>query len=381
MFGRRISLFSLAGFKVKLDLSWLILAVLITWSLAVGFFPYYFKGFANTTYWWMGAVGAIGLFVSIIFHEFFHSLTARGFGIPMKGITLFIFGGVSELSEEPTTPKEEFYVAIVGPVSSVVLAGILFIAFKSGMAAGFPEPVNAVLAYLVWMNLLLAGFNMIPAFPLDGGRVLRSILWAAKKNLRWATNIASGLGEAFGIFMIVFGVFSFVSGNFIGGIWYFLIGLFIKNASQSSYQQLLIRKALSGESIRNFMKENPVTVPSTATVVELVENYFYKYHYKMFPVSSNGSVEGCVTTKEVKNLPKEQWAQHKVKEIEIFCSETNTISPDSDAMKALSLMSATGNTRLMVVDGDKLLGIITLKDMLKFLSLKIDLEGATGGKE
>jgi CBS domain-containing protein len=238
--------------------------------------------------------------------------------------------------------------------------------------------VNAVILYLAWLNLALAGFNLIPAFPLDGGRILRSILWAAKKNLRWATRIASGFGEAFGILLIILGIFSFIGGNFIGGIWYFLIGMFIKGASQSSYQQLLIRNSLSGEHVRNFMKTQPVTVPSSSSVADLVENYFYKYHYKMFPVSSNGRIEGCVTTREVKNLPKDQWPVHKVSEIETACSDKNTISPDTDAIKALSLMNTTGNSRLMVVEDDKLVGIVTLKDMLKFLSLKIDLEGESG---
>jgi Zn-dependent protease/CBS domain-containing protein len=378
MFGRRIPLFSLFGFKVSIDISWFILAVLITWSLADGLFPYYFKGFSTTTYWWMGAAGALGLFMSIVFHEFFHSIVARGFGMPMKGITLFIFGGVSELGEEPNSPSKEFLVAVVGPLSSVLLSGILLLVNMAGNAVGWPAPVGAVVVYLAWLNLVLAGFNMIPAFPLDGGRILRSILWAAKKNLRWATRIASGFGEAFGFFLIIVGVISFISGNFIGGLWYFLIGLFIRNASQSSYQQLLIRKALSGEPVSYFMKPQPVTVPSSASVADLVENYFYKYHYKMFPVSDDGHVEGCVTTREVRNLPKEQWQQHKVNEIETPCSDKNTISPDSDAMKALSQMNATGNSRLMVVEGGKLVGIITLKDMLKFLSFKIDLEGDGG---
>jgi CBS domain-containing protein len=296
--------------------------------------------------------------------------------MPMKGITLFIFGGVSEMAEEPASPKSEFLVSVVGPLSSVLLAGIMFLIYMAGRTAGWPAPVNAVVIYLAWLNLVLAGFNMIPAFPLDGGRILRSILWAVKQNLRWATRVASVFGEVFGIFLVVIGVISFIGGNFIGGLWYFLIGLFIKNASQSSYQQMLIRNALSGESIRHFMKPQPVTVPPSTTIADLVENYFYKYHYKMFPVADDGRLEGCVTTSQVKQLPKSQWSQHKISEIEIPCSDKNSISPDSDAMKALALMNSTGNSRLLVVEGGKLVGIITLKDMLKFLSFKIDLEGS-----
>ena len=374
MFGKRIPLFSLFGFKVAIDFTWFILAVLITWSLADGLFPYYFKGFATSTYWWMGAAGAVGLFISIVFHEFCHSIVAKSFGIPMKGITLFIFGGVAEMNDEPNSPKSEFLMAIVGPASSVVLGGIFFLLWRAGKSAGWPGPVNAVFVYLGWLNVILAGFNMIPAFPLDGGRVLRSILWAIKKNLKWATRIASAFGSGFGILLIILGVITFIGGSFIGGVWYFLIGMFIRNASQMSYQQMLMRQALSGEHVRRFMKTDPVTVPDSISVRELVEDYFYRYHFKMFPVAEDGRLEGCISTKEIKEMPREEWDQHTVKEIMTTCSSTNAISPDTDAMKAISMMRSTNNSRLLVVEGDKLEGIITLKDMLKFLAMKVDLE-------
>lgn len=374
MFGKRIPLFSLFGFKVGIDITWFILAILITWSLAQGLFPHYFEGFSTATYWWMGTAGAVGLFFSIIFHEFCHSLVARGFGLPMKGITLFIFGGIAEMTEEPQSPKSEFFMAVVGPISSIALGGILFGVYKGGELMGWPGPVNAVLMYLGWLNLILAGFNLVPAFPLDGGRILRSILWAVKKNLRWATRVASGFGSGFGFLLIILGVFNFIGGNFIGGIWYFLIGMFIRGASQMSYQQLLIRKALSGEPAKRFMKSEPVTVPSSISVQELVEDYFYQHHYKMFPVLDDGQLKGCVSTKDVKEMPKAQWRQHSVGQVMKPCGEDNTISPDTDAMKALSLMKNSDNSRLMVIDDGHLQGIITLKDMLKFLSLKIDME-------
>ncbi len=374
MFGRKIPLFNLFGFKVKIDTSWFILAVLITWSLAKGVFPHYFGGLSNAAYWWMGVAGAAGLFASIIFHEFCHSIVARQFDLPMKGITLFIFGGVAEMSEEPKSAKAEFFMAVVGPLSSIFLGGLMYLAFKVGGKMNWPGPVIAVLAYLSWLNILLAGFNLVPAFPLDGGRILRSILWAIKKNLRWATRIASGFGAAFGWFLVFMGAINFINGNFIGGIWYFLIGMFIKGASNVSYQQLVIRNALSGESIKRFMKSDIVTVPSSTSISSLVEDYFYKYHYKIFPVTDDGRLSGCVSTKEVKSIPKSEWGQHTVKEVVLPCSQQNTISPDTDAMKALSLMNISGNSRLMVIENEKLVGIVTLKDMLKFLSLKIDLE-------
>jgi Zn-dependent protease/CBS domain-containing protein len=374
MFGKRIPLFKLFGFKVNIDASWLILAVLITWSLAKGLFPHYFAGFSNQTYWWMGVVGALGLFMSIIFHEFCHSLVARQFGLPMKGITLFIFGGVAEMESEPQSPKAEFLMAIAGPISSIFLGAAFYFIHAGGTSTGWPAPVNGVLQYLMVINFILAGFNLLPAFPLDGGRVLRSILWSIKGSLRWATRIASGLGSAIGIFMIVLGFLTFIAGNFIGGIWYFLIGLFIRQASRMSYSQLLMRNALAGEEIRRFMKTDPVTVSPSLPVDQLVKDYFYKFHYKMFPVSNGDGLLGCVTSKQVRDLSKEEWDHHTVRDLMISCSDENAVSSQTDALQALSLMNRTGNSRLMVVDNNRLLGVVTLKDMLKFLSLKIDLE-------
>lgn len=374
MFGKQISLFSLFGFKVKLDVSWFILAILIAWSLATGVFPEYFPGFKTETYWWMGIAGAAGLFVSIVFHEFCHSIIARYYGLSMKGITLFIFGGVAEMEGEPQSPKVEFLMALAGPVSSVMLSGVFYALEAAGKNAGWSKPTNGVLAYLAWINLILAGFNLVPAFPLDGGRILRSILWAVKHNLRWATHIASYLGSAFGIFLIILGIISFIGGNFIGGLWYFLIGTFVRSASQMSYRQLIIRKALAGEHVERFMKSEPITVSPSVTIPQLVQDYFYKYHYKMFPVLENGRVKGCISTREVKQIPRDQWSNYRVADIVKPCSRENAVSLHEDAVKALGLMSSTGNSRLMVLDGDKLAGIVTLKDLLQFLALKIDLE-------
>jgi Zn-dependent protease len=322
----------------------------------------------------MGIAGAIGLFASIIFHEFCHSIVARYYGLSMKGITLFIFGGVAEMEDEPQSPKVEFLMAVVGPLSSFLLSGIFYVLGMASKNIGWPVPVSGVLSYLAGLNFILAIFNLVPAFPLDGGRVLRSILWGIKHNLRWATHIASYLGSAFGIILMVLGIISFISGNLIGGIWSFLIGTFVRGASQMSYRQMVIRKALAGEHIQRFMKPEPVTVPSSLGISQLVQDYFYKYHYKMFPVLDNDRIKGCITTKEVKAIPPDQWSNYTVGDLVKPCSGENTISLQADAVKALSLMSRTSNSRLMVVDGDKLAGIITLKDLLQFLALKIDLE-------
>jgi Zn-dependent protease/CBS domain-containing protein len=378
MFGKGFKLFSLFGFEVKIDLSWIVLAFLIAWSLAVGLFPVHYKDLSVQTYWFMGVAGALGLFLSIVFHEMCHSLVARRFGIPMKGITLFIFGGVAEMGEEPPSAKAEFAMAVVGPVSSIFIGLVFLLIYAQGKHWEWPIAYNGILQYLGWINFLLAGFNLIPAFPLDGGRVLRSILWGIKKNLRSATRISSRIGSGFGILLILLGAIQFFRGNFIGGIWWFLIGMFLQNAAKTSYQQLLIRRALEGEPVRKFMEPNPVSVPPNLTVQALVDDYIYKYHFKMFPiVKEPDRLFGCVTTKQIKEIPREEWPLKSVTDLATQCSPENTIDPKADAMKALSIMSRTGASRLLVVEGDHLVGIIALKDMLKFLSLKVELEGGS----
>lgn len=373
MFGKRITLFRLLGFEVRVDLSWLVLAVLITWSLAVGVFPYYNEGLARATYWWMGVIGAAGMFFSILFHEFCHSLVARRFGLPMRGITLFIFGGVAEMEDEPPSPKAEFFMAVAGPLSSVVLGVAFYAAAKLTESAAAAVPVQAVLAYLATINWVLATFNLIPAFPLDGGRVLRAALWQRKKNLRWATRIASRIGSGFGMFLIFVGVANFLLGNIIGGIWQSMIGMFLRSAAESSYRQVVYRKALEGETVERFMNPLPVTVSASISIRELVEAYIYRYYFKMFPVLDEDKLLGCITTRQVKDIPREEWDRWTVGDRLDRCGDNNTIGPGAGAMQALSLMGKTGNSRLMVVKDGKLVGIVSLKDIMGYLSTKMEL--------
>ena len=374
MFGKRIRLFNLLGFEVRIDMSWIILVILVVWSLSKGLFPYHYKGLSNETYWIMGILGAAGLFLSIIFHELSHSFIARRYGLPMKGITLFIFGGVAEMSDEPPSARAEFAMAIAGPISSIILGFVFFVLSGMGKIDGWPRPVNGILGYLSYINFLLAGFNLIPAFPLDGGRVLRSILWGMKHNLRWATQVSSRIGSGFGTLLIVWGFFNVLTGNFLSGMWWFLIGMFLQSAARGSYQQLVTRKALEGERVRRFMKPDPVTVSPSVSIEQLVEDYVYRYHYKMFPVVQSDRLIGCVTTKQIKEIHREEWKHKTVGEVVASCSPENTIGPDEDAMKALSIMNQNGISRLMVTQNGHLMGIIALKDMLELLSLKVELE-------
>ncbi len=375
MNGRGITLFELLGFKVRVDVSWLFLALLVTWSLARGLFPVWYEGFSPATYWWMGIAGMIGLVFSLIFHELSHSLVARHYGLSIKGITLFIFGGVAEMAEEPKDAKTEFLMAIAGPIASFVLALGFYLLASFGVARGLPVPFTGVLVYLSFVNLLLGGFNLIPAFPLDGGRMLRAALWYWRGDLRQATRIASGAGKGFGLLLMMLGALNIVTGNFIGGMWWFVIGLFVRGAAEASYQQLLAKRQFEGEPVRRFMTHDTVAVSPDLSLRSFVEDYVYEYHYDLFPVVAGQGLVGCVGARQVKTVPREDWERHSVGEIMSPCTEENTVDPGMDAIEAMALMRRTGASRLIVAVGDRLVGIVVLKDMLEFFSLKIDLEG------
>ena len=221
-------LFRIFGFDIKLNLTWLMLALLITWTLGAGLFPADYPGLSPRTYWWMGVAGAIGILFSIVFHELSHSLVARRFGLRIRGITLFIFGGVAEMEEEPASPKVEFLMAVAGPLASLLLAFIFYQFEQLAIALDWHTAVLGVTHYLVMLNIIVAIFNLVPAFPLDGGRMLRAALWQWKKDLLRATYIASQFGLGFGLVLIIMGGLSFIQGNFIGGMWWILIGAFVR---------------------------------------------------------------------------------------------------------------------------------------------------------
>jgi Zn-dependent protease len=322
----------------------------------------------------MGIAGTSGLLVSIVFHELCHSLVARRYGLPIEGITLFIFGGVAEMTDEPPSPKAEFLMAAAGPLASFALAFAFYWASITIAEGGWSPSVTGVLFYLAYLNGLLAIFNLIPAFPLDGGRMLRAALWYWKGDIRWSTRLSSSIGSAFGLALITLAVLAVLQGNFIIGMWWFLIGTFIRTAAGMSYHQLLMREILRREPVSRFLNAAPVTVPTAISLQQLVDDYVYKYQFKMFPVTENSKLVGCVTTREVKSVPREDWTRRTVHEVFKPCSPENTIAPDVEALDALSLMTRTGSSRLMVVDKGTLVGIVALKDLLRFLSLKLELE-------
>ncbi|MCS6975881.1 MAG: site-2 protease family protein [Gemmatales bacterium] len=375
MFGARWTLFRLLGIPINIDASWLVILALLTWTLS-SLFSEVVEGLPPWTYWLMGVVSALAFFGCILLHELGHSVVAKAMGIPIRGITLFMFGGVAELEEEPRSAMGEFLMAIAGPAVSAVL----FLWFLFTSLLPLPSEMRFPLMYLAWINLAVLIFNMIPAFPLDGGRVLRSILWGVMDNLRRATYVASLLGRGFAWLFIGIGVFELFAGYWLQGIWLGLIGLFLNNAALASYQSVYVRQILGGEPVARFMTREPIVVPPDIDLRRLVEDYMYRYHRKMFPVAANGRLQGVISTQELARIPREEWDIRTVGEVMRQDLENCSIPPTADALQALSRMQHHGCSRLLVVDSQgNLVGVVSLKDLLRFLDLKLELENAGNG--
>jgi len=375
MFSHKFTLFSLFGFKVSVDASWLVIALLLVWSLAVALFPATYPSLSAGIYVLMAVIGTLGFFLSIVIHEFCHALVARLFGLQMRGITLWMLGGVAEMSEEPQSAKAEFWMAAAGPGASIVITLACYALFRAGEAASWSIIAVGIFNYLWRVNLILIIFNLIPAFPLDGGRILRSLLWAMKGRLNWATRIASLIGAGFGILLMMLAVVQLLTGDFIGAIWYFLIGAFIRWAAKSSYTQLLVRESLAGGTVGQLVRGRPAIVSSSRTVGDLVEDFVYPYHQKVFPVAdAEGHLVGCVRAARVNEVPRADWGRVQVQSLMEPCGANATISADQPATAALDqLMRAGGAGHLIVVRDGQVLGALGLDDILRYGALIQDL--------
>lgn len=368
-------LFTILGFKVRLNLSWLLLGLLITWTLAEGFFPARYPDLGTRALWWMGAAGALGVFFSIVFHELSHSLVGRQFGLPVGGITLFVFGGIAELRHEPRTPRTEFLMAAAGPLSSFVLAGTFFLLDRLAQGLGWPVPVVGVLHYLGYINLILAIFNLVPAYPLDGGRIFRAALWAWQKDMLKATRTASRVGGYFGLALMILGVMAFMTGDLIGGMWSFLIGGFLRGAATTSYRQLLTRQFLEGRTVGDLMNKRPVSVTPSLTVRDFLDECVYRQPRMVYPVVEDSHLVGCVRISDVKGIARESWDTRTVGDIMSAVSEENSVSPDRDAAELLAGMLIPGVIdQRLVVEDDRLVGTISLQDLRMAMAIQMQLE-------
>jgi Zn-dependent protease/CBS domain-containing protein len=361
-----LTLFSIRGIPVRVHASWLAVYGLIAWSLAVGYFPQALPELRQATHWVSGLVAALLLFVSVFLHELSHSLVALRLGIPVSAITLHIFGGVSELSREPDRPQSELAIAIIGPLTSFAIAAAVLLL---GALVPVGAVVGAVMQYLALVNVVVGVFNLVPGFPLDGGRVLRAALWKTKGDLAWATRIASGAGSIFGLVLMGLGVWRALGGEFLGGLWFVVIGLFLRQASTASYQQLMIRRALGGRTVADVMAREVVHVAPELTVETLVNDYFWRHHVSSFPVVDDGRPLGLIGIHDLGRLPRERWPESRVREVMRPLTDTLVASPQESLWLALEKVSRNGIGRLAVVDRGRLAGYLSVKDIMHVLTV------------
>ncbi len=377
MFPARIRLFSLLGFRVSIDISWFFLAFYLVLTLSTRYFPSEVPHQGMRAYLVMGVAGALGLFLSIILHELAHAVVARSFGLPIGGITLFIFGGVAELRQEPTTPRSEFWVAIVGPIASIVIACACYATGIGTAAAGW-ETVTSVLDFLAITNTVLALFNLVPAFPLDGGRVLRSIIWWRTGNLRRATRIASMFGTIFGMLLVLSGLSQIVSGNTMGGTWQLLIGIFLAAAASQSRNQTDTALNLKGVSVADLMDRAPLVAGPDVTIDRLVSDYISRLNRKFIIVAEDGQAIGYVGPEQIKQVPQSQWHDTYVRTIAARFTHDTVVSPAAPAFEALRKIQSNGVGHLAVLEGAKLAGTVSDANFVNYLSVREELAALRG---
>jgi Zn-dependent protease/predicted transcriptional regulator len=355
---------TIMGIPIRIHFSWLIVFGLITWSLASRFFPEAAPDLPILYYWIKGGLAAMLLFASVAFHELAHSYVAQRYQLTIESITLFIFGGVAQMKGDPPSPKAEFWIALTGPLSSFFLSAIFFL-----LMVRTAEGTRALFSYLAQINLMLGVFNLIPGFPMDGGRVLRSAIWGKKKDYVYATQKASAIGRMIALFFMFLGLFSIFTGG-MQGLWLMFIGWFLYTASQASYQQATLQESLSGIKVKDIMVKEIKSLSPSVTLDEAVDDYFLKYGYGGFPVLDDGKFLGFLTLKEVKEVPREDWGKTIVSDVVVPHEKRWEVSLSDDVMTALELMIKEDKGRIVVTERDRIVGLITRNGIAQYMQIK-----------
>lgn len=363
----------IAGIPISVDASWFIILALIIYVLAVMYFPQVDPDLSVPMRWLGGVIAALLLFASVLLHELMHSIVALRNGIDIAGINLFIFGGVSRMRSEPRTPEVELKMAIAGPVTSILLAGAFWVLLRVGGEAVFGRLGALVIGYLALINLVLGVFNLLPGFPLDGGRVFRAMLWGATNNLDKATRWASYVGQGFAYMFIIGGFWLMLFGQFINGLWFVFIGWFLNNAAQQSYQQVQLRRALSGVDVHRVMTTDYPHLSPNLTLDEFVHEFLLKYDYSTFPVLEGDRFLGVVTINEVRDIPRDRWQDTLLRDIVKCPEDERVIKCTDDAFDALMHMAEDNAQRLLVMCEGRLEGVVTQENIVNLVRTKMQL--------
>jgi len=359
------------GIDICIDASWLVIFGLFTWIMASHYFPSGYPQWPKWQYWAVGALTSILFFASVLGHELAHSLVAVRQGEKVRRITLFILGGVAQISDEPKEASKEFFMAFVGPLTSFAIAVVCSV--LASVLRPVSEPFAAIARYLWFINLLLGIFNLLPGFPMDGGRVLRAIIWKFTGNLKRATRIASAVGQGFAFLFIFIGFSMMFRGLLINGIWIMMIGWFLLRAAGQGYHQVVMREMLSNVMAEDLMERDIPSVPSNLSIQKLVDEYILKHRDRAFIVADGGNIEGIVCLEDVKKVPKDEWPSVRVGEVMTLKEELATVSPNDDGNKILAVLGAKNVHQVPVVKEGKIQGIVCRTHILQLLQLRADL--------
>lgn len=370
-----IALFRVGGILVRLDYSWFFIFLLLLWSLAAGYLPAAHPNQPAGFYWLAGLVAALLFFGSILLHELAHAFAARRYGIETPEITLFLFGGVSQMRAEPARPAAELVIAIAGPLTSVLLA-LLFWAIGTGLPDDSAPMLAVVCRYLTWVNAALAVFNLLPGYPLDGGRVLRALLWYRTGSLRRATRTAANVGKGLAGAIMVLGGVQIFMGNLIGGLWLLFIGMFLRGMAARGYENVVMRQALDDAVVEQVMRREPVSVSPSLSLRQLADDYFLVYGFRSFPVVEDDTVLGLIAIEDMRHVPRTEWSAVRVADRMRRVGPDTTVAPDTPLTDALRKLSASGPGRLLVMRDGRLVGLLSKEGLARFVEIRHVLESA-----
>jgi Zn-dependent protease len=364
MIRHNIPLGRILGIPIGLDYSWFVIFALLTWTLGGSYYPAEFKDWPPLLYWVMGAATAIMLFASVLLHELGHSVVAQRYNISVRSITLFLFGGVAQIGSEPTSATAEFFIAIAGPLVSLALA-ILFYVVQP-LVAGL-APLWGLARYLAYINMALVLFNLIPGYPLDGGRVFRAIVWAVTGNMRRATLTAANVGRLFALAFIFVGVWQMFGGNFSGGLWIAFIGWFLDSAASGQVHQVMFQGLLSGHRVSQAMSTRCATVPADLTLQQLVDEHILASGQRCFLVNRGDDTVGMMTLHRIKEVPRPEWATTSAAHVMLPWDQLKRIDPDTELWVALQQMDRDGVNQLPVTRDHHVIGMLSRSDVITFL--------------